>query len=113
MNTHHEMMTTNWKWWDGTGASANPKNVEMLTHHKAELAAGVGQAKVMAKVVNLRNANAAGIAFESRRRVIEAFSEPGKPNDTARDMGRAEMQAALLTKKWIRIDCQLGKWEIK
>jgi small subunit ribosomal protein S15 len=91
MDTRREMMTTNWKRWDGADASANSKNVEeMSAHHETELAAGVVQANVMAKVVDLRNANAAGIAFENRRRVIEAFSEPGKPNDT----GRTEVQGA-------------------
>jgi small subunit ribosomal protein S15 len=46
----------------------------------------------MAVVVDLCNANAAGIAFENRRRVITAFSEPGKPNHT----GRTEVQGAYL-----------------
>jgi small subunit ribosomal protein S15 len=41
-----------------------------------------------AKVVDLRNANAAGIAFENRRRIIEAFSTPENPFDP----GRAEVQ---------------------
>ena len=68
-------------------------NVEdMAAHHETELAAGVAQANVLAKVVNLRNANAAGIAFENRRRVIAAFSEPGLPND----MGRTEVQGAFV-----------------
>jgi len=66
---------------------------EMAAHHETELAAGVAQSNAVAKVVDLRNANAAGIAYENRRRVIAAFSEPGKPNDT----GRTEVQAALLT----------------
>jgi small subunit ribosomal protein S15 len=65
---------------------------EMAAHHETELAAGVAQANAVAKVVDLRNANAAGIAFENRRRVIAAFSEPGKPNDT----GRTEVQGAFL-----------------
>ena len=59
--------------------------------HEMELVAGVAQANVLAKVVDLRNANAAGVAFENRRRVVEAFSEPGKPNDT----GRTEVQGTL------------------
>ena len=66
------------------------KAEEMAAHHEGALAAGVGQANVMAALVDLRNANAAGIAFENRRRVIAAFSEPGKPNDT----GRTEVQGA-------------------
>jgi small subunit ribosomal protein S15 len=89
MNTRHEMSTANWQ--RGVGATAIPKNAEeMSAHHETELAAGAVQANVMAKVVDLRNANAAGIAFENRRRVIEAFSEVGKPNDT----GRTEVQGA-------------------
>ena len=66
------------------------KVADMAAHHERELAAGVDQANVLARLVDLRNANAAGIAFENRRRVIEAFSEPGKPNDT----GRTEVQGA-------------------
>ncbi|KAI0370023.1 S15/NS1 RNA-binding domain-containing protein [Pilatotrama ljubarskyi] len=46
-------------------------------------------------LVDLRNANARGIAYENRRRIIAAFSEPENPNDT----GRPEVQAALLTYK--------------
>jgi len=48
---------------------------------------------MFAKLVDLRNANAKGIAFENRRRCVDAFSAPGKPNDT----GRPEVQAAILT----------------
>lgn len=69
------------------------KAEEMAAHHKGALAAGVGQANVMAALVDLRNANAAGITFENRRRVIAAFSEPGKPNNT----GRTEVQGACLS----------------
>ncbi|KAH9046971.1 mitochondrial ribosomal protein S15 [Lactarius deliciosus] len=69
------------------------KMEDMAAHHERELAAGVAQANAVARLVDLRNANAAGVAFENRRRVIAAFSEPGKPDDT----GRTEVQAALLT----------------
>ena len=41
-----------------------------------------------AKVVDLRNANAGGIAYENRRRIILAFSSPENPYDT----GRTEVQ---------------------
>jgi hypothetical protein len=54
---------------------------EMAAHHAGAVAAGVRQANAMA-----------GIAFENRRRVIEAFSEPGQPNDT----GRTKVQGAYL-----------------
>ncbi|KAF8634921.1 hypothetical protein AX15_000661 [Amanita polypyramis BW_CC] len=46
-----------------------------------------------AKVVDLRNANAEGIAYENRRRIILAFSGSESPYDP----GKAEVQAALLT----------------
>jgi len=65
---------------------------EMAAHHAGALVAGVRQANAMAALVDLRNANASGISFENHRRVIEAFSEPGKPNDT----GRTEVQGACL-----------------
>ena len=41
-----------------------------------------------AKVVDLRNANAGGVAYENRRRIILAFSSPENPYDT----GRTEVQ---------------------
>lgn len=47
----------------------------------------------MVKVVDLRNANVARIAFENRR-VVEGFSEPGKPNES-NDSGRTEVQDEL------------------
>lgn len=47
---------------------------------------------VFASLVDLRNANAGGIAFENRRRVVAAFSPPGRPDDT----GRPEVQSAFL-----------------
>ncbi|KAI0640207.1 S15/NS1 RNA-binding domain-containing protein [Trametes polyzona] len=49
----------------------------------------------LARLVDLRNANARGIAYENRRRIIAAFSEPENPHDT----GRPEVQAALATYK--------------
>ncbi|KAH0591350.1 hypothetical protein H2248_001428 [Termitomyces sp. 'cryptogamus'] len=52
-----------------------------------------GKANAFARVIDLRNANAAGIAYENRRRIIEAFSTPQNPFDP----GRSEVQAALLT----------------
>jgi len=45
------------------------------------------------KFLDLRNANAGGIAYENRRRIIEAFSGSENPFDP----GRSEVQAALLT----------------
>ena len=66
------------------------KVADMNAHHDRALAEGVEQANALARLVDLRNANAAGIAFENRRRVIAAFSEPEKPNDT----GRTEVQGS-------------------
>ncbi|RDX50580.1 S15/NS1 RNA-binding domain-containing protein [Lentinus brumalis] len=51
------------------------------------------KAAMLARMVDLRNANARGIAFENRRRIVAAFSEPENPTDT----GRPEVQAALAT----------------
>ena len=73
------------------GSSVNAE--DMAAHHERALAESVKQANALARVVDLRNANAAGVAFENRRRVVEAFSEPGKPNDT----GRTEVQGAVFS----------------
>jgi len=51
------------------------------------------KANSFAQLLDLRNANAAGIAYENRRRIIAAFSSPSNPIDP----GRSEVQAALLT----------------
>lgn len=42
----------------------------------------------MARLLDLKNADAGGIAFENRRRIMEAFGEQGKMNDS----GRTEVQ---------------------
>ncbi|KAI0830856.1 S15/NS1 RNA-binding domain-containing protein [Trametes gibbosa] len=59
---------------------------------------------LFARLIDLRNANARGIACENRRRIVAAFSEPENPNDT----GRPEVQAALATYKirniWEHLD---------
>jgi small subunit ribosomal protein S15 len=46
------------------------------------------KAEQLAKLLDLRNANAKGIAFENRRRCVHEFSTPVKPNDP----GRIEVQ---------------------
>jgi len=48
------------------------------------------KANQFAKLVDLRNADAKGLAFENRRRIIAAFSTPENPFDT----GRSEVQGA-------------------
>lgn len=51
------------------------------------------KANAFARVIDLRNANAGGIAFENRRRIIETFSTPKNPFDP----GRAEVQGSCYT----------------
>ncbi|KAG8219344.1 S15/NS1 RNA-binding domain-containing protein [Butyriboletus roseoflavus] len=60
---------------------------------KAAMKEELQKANMFARLVDLRNANAKGFAYENRRRIIEAFSTPEQPDDT----GRPEVQAALLT----------------
>ncbi|KAG6841730.1 hypothetical protein C0991_007616 [Blastosporella zonata] len=62
---------------------------------KANLELENQKANAFAKLVDLRNANADGIAYENRKRIIAAFSTPKNPHDP----GRPEVQAALLTYK--------------
>ncbi|KAF7294808.1 hypothetical protein MIND_01018500 [Mycena indigotica] len=50
-------------------------------------------AENFARAIDLRNADAAGISYENRRRIIKAFSTPENPFDP----GRTEVQAAILT----------------
>ena len=46
------------------------------------------KANMFAKVLDLQNANAKGVAYVNRRRIIFAFSTPQNPFDT----GRTEVQ---------------------
>ncbi|KAG8689245.1 hypothetical protein FRC11_003585 [Ceratobasidium sp. 423] len=68
-----------------------------LTAHAHALQQAESKATInaihLSRLADLRNASAAGIAVENRRRCVEAFSPPDKPNDT----GRPEVQAAILT----------------
>ncbi|KAG6896764.1 hypothetical protein C0992_006278 [Termitomyces sp. T32_za158] len=77
-------------------AFVSPEDLEKkLGAWKEKLGRERSKANAFAKVIDLRNANAAGIAYENRRRIIEAFSTPENPFDP----GRSEVQAALLTYK--------------
>lgn len=49
------------------------------------------KATMLARIVDLRNANAKGIAYENRRRCIQSFSSTG----SLRDTGRPEVQGTL------------------
>ncbi|TRM70440.1 hypothetical protein BD626DRAFT_477444 [Schizophyllum amplum] len=68
----------------------DPRKVEAIA---AGEAAERQKASNFAKLVDLRNTNAAGLAYENRKRIIATFSDPAKPHDP----GRTEVQVALLT----------------
>ena len=59
---------------------------------KAAMKEELQKANMFARLVDLRNANAKGLAYENRRRIIGAFSTPQPPNDT----GRPEVQGTCL-----------------
>ncbi|TFY79831.1 hypothetical protein EWM64_g4181 [Hericium alpestre] len=67
-------------------ATSGAMQVEFLKNVRQNTA----KASMLARVVDLVNANKGGIMYENRRRVIEEFSEDGKKNDT----GRPEVQGA-------------------
>lgn len=69
------------------GGVRQPGAWSVSKHAEAERLEMV-KANMLARVIDLRNANAAGIAYENRRRIIATFSEGGTPNDT----GRPEVQ---------------------
>ncbi|EJC98828.1 uncharacterized protein FOMMEDRAFT_143178 [Fomitiporia mediterranea MF3/22] len=75
----------------------NPENLSIEDQrHLAEFRQKeMEKARQLARIVDLRNANARGIAFENRRRIIAAFS----PTQNANDSGYPEVQVALLTMK--------------
>jgi len=64
---------------------------EMKLQEKTQL----DKANMFAKVLDLQNANAQGVAFVNRRRVVSAFSAPDNPFNP----GRTEVQVALMTYK--------------
>ncbi|CDO74835.1 hypothetical protein BN946_scf185022.g5 [Trametes cinnabarina] len=82
--------------WDAQSSTKSPEDpntqaIDAATLIKAEANAAAVESqkfKVFARLVDLRNANAEGIAYENRRRIIAAFSEPDNPNDP----GRPEVQ---------------------
>jgi len=56
------------------------------------------KANEFARAIDLRNADADGIAYENRRRIIAEFSTPENPFDP----GRTEVQGALCYFLWTR-----------
>ncbi|KAG9013141.1 hypothetical protein FRB94_003581 [Tulasnella sp. JGI-2019a] len=67
--------------------SSNPTPSETRSNKASE---------ALMKIIDLRNASAGGIAYENRRRIVEAFSSPAEGRKGP-DTGRPEVQAALLT----------------
>ncbi|KAJ6502396.1 hypothetical protein C8R45DRAFT_976502 [Mycena sanguinolenta] len=74
----------------GTALTAQSGNGE-----KVAQAVALEEVKLanFARVIDLRNADAGGISYENRRRIVLAFSSPENPVDP----GRTEVQAAILT----------------
>jgi small subunit ribosomal protein S15 len=68
-------------------ASFESPSVKLERAHEVERA----KAEAFARVLDLRNANAKGIAFENRRRIVIAFSTPENPFDP----GRPEVQGTV------------------
>lgn len=68
------------------GEGVDPEKLEKL-HAEAEKMQAF-KTKQLARIVSLRNANAKGIAYENRRRIVAEFSTPANPEDT----GRPEVQ---------------------
>lgn len=60
---------------------------------KAVMGEELQKANMFARLTDLRNANAKGLAYENRRRIIAAFSTPQQSNDT----GRPEVQGTTLS----------------
>lgn len=77
------------------GARSQVSAEALAGKHAAAAEAEKKKMDAFAKVIDLQNANAGGIAYENRRRIILAFSAPENPFDP----GRTEVQAALLTYK--------------
>ncbi|KAJ3558648.1 hypothetical protein NP233_g11466 [Leucocoprinus birnbaumii] len=83
--------------FDGTYSESqtfdNPE--QLATEHAKAVEVEQQKMEALAKVIDLHNANAGGISYENRQRIILAFSSPENPFDP----GRTEVQAALLTYK--------------
>lgn len=75
----------------GTHSSASATKLQQ--QHDEAIPIERFKARMLARVISLKNANAKGIAFENRRRIIAAFSEPSNPHDP----GRPEVQGAFLS----------------
>lgn len=63
-------------------------NDDTVERTKVAMKEELQKANMFARLVDLKNANAKGLAYENRRRIVAAFSTPEQPNDT----GRPEVQ---------------------
>ena len=68
--------------WDVAGAEAAARRAAVSQARELH------KANAFAKLIDLRNANAGGIAYENRRRIVQAFSTPENPFNP----GRSEVQ---------------------
>jgi small subunit ribosomal protein S15 len=70
------------------GDQGNVSATEIQQQHGEAIPIERFKTRMLARVISLKNANAKGIAFENRRRIIHAFSESSNPHDP----GRPEVQ---------------------
>ena len=70
------------------GNQGNISATKLQQQHDEAIPIERFKTRMLARVISLKNANAKGIAFENRRRIIAAFSEPSNPHDP----GRPEVQ---------------------
>ncbi|KAF9444104.1 hypothetical protein P691DRAFT_736981 [Macrolepiota fuliginosa MF-IS2] len=75
-------------------SKVSPPSAEVLKQRQTDaVKKETAKLDAFSRVIDLQNANAKGIAYENRRRIVLEFSAPANPFDP----GRAEVQAALLT----------------
>lgn len=72
------------------GNQRNVSATKLQQQHDEAIPIERFKTRMFARVISLKNANAKGIAFENRRRIVTAFSEPSNPHDP----GRPEVQGA-------------------
>ena len=84
------------------GSRENISPTKLKLRHDEAIPIERFKARMLARVVSLKNANAGGVAFENRRRIVAAFSEPLNPHDP----GRPEVQGAFLS-----VEFAVGTWD--
>ena len=72
------------------GNQGNASATKLQQQHDEVIPIERFKTRMLARVISLKNANAKGIAFENRRRIVATFSEPSNPHDP----GRPEVQGA-------------------